>query len=178
MPHNNRVNGSIALNTNDMWSKTIGHDPYASTTLPSTSQQQMLAEQNENLLMLAKISKLSGTEARGGCSKCGQLGHLSFQCRNQAKAVEPVVETSSSSGDDSDIDSDEDLYHRAVGGTATNETSLRHVKRSRDDVEVDERRKKLKESSSSSSSKKHKKKEKKHKHKHKKSKSRHKDDKD
>lgn len=29
MPHNNRVSGSAALRTNDMWSKTIGHNPYA-----------------------------------------------------------------------------------------------------------------------------------------------------
>ena len=30
MPHNNRVSASVALRTNSMWSKTIGHDPYAS----------------------------------------------------------------------------------------------------------------------------------------------------
>ena len=29
MPHNNRMSASTALRTNDMWSKTIGHDPYA-----------------------------------------------------------------------------------------------------------------------------------------------------
>lgn len=29
MPHNNRMSASTALKTNDMWSKTIGHDPYA-----------------------------------------------------------------------------------------------------------------------------------------------------
>ena len=29
MPHNNRLSSSAALRTNDMWSKTIGHNPYA-----------------------------------------------------------------------------------------------------------------------------------------------------
>jgi hypothetical protein len=29
MPHNNRVSGSHALKTNDMWSNIIGHNPYA-----------------------------------------------------------------------------------------------------------------------------------------------------
>eukprot|EP00571_Detonula_confervacea_P001060 CAMPEP_0172312796 /NCGR_PEP_ID=MMETSP1058-20130122/18564_1 /TAXON_ID=83371 /ORGANISM="Detonula confervacea, Strain CCMP 353" /LENGTH=47 /DNA_ID= /DNA_START= /DNA_END= /DNA_ORIENTATION= len=29
MPHNNRVTTGQSLQTSDIWSKTIGHDPYA-----------------------------------------------------------------------------------------------------------------------------------------------------
>ena len=29
MPANNRVSSSVALRTTDVWSKTIGYDPYA-----------------------------------------------------------------------------------------------------------------------------------------------------
>jgi hypothetical protein len=28
---------------------------------------------------------LIGSESRGGCKKCGMLGHLTFQCRNNIK---------------------------------------------------------------------------------------------
>ena len=29
MPHNNRMHTGESLNTHDVWSKTIGYDPYA-----------------------------------------------------------------------------------------------------------------------------------------------------
>jgi hypothetical protein len=98
MPHNNRVNASAALKTNDIWSKTIGYDPYAATNEDKSDKNN---EQAETLMLLARISNLSGVESRGGCKKCGMLGHLSFQCRNpsQSKPSEAV------SSDDSDSDS-------------------------------------------------------------------------
>lgn len=65
MPFDNRISASKALSTNDMWSKTIGHDPYASSNDSTLrNQEAMLAEQSESLLQLAKMTKLSGDDSR------------------------------------------------------------------------------------------------------------------
>jgi len=76
LPHNNRVNASIVLRTNNMWANTIGG------AAGSSSSSRDL-ETEEQLLQLAKLAKSGGGENRGTCSKCNQLGHLSFQCRNR-----------------------------------------------------------------------------------------------
>lgn len=81
MPHNNRISGSKALATNDMWSNVIGHDPYASASLSSSSS--LTNEQAAGVLLLAKMSNVSGDVSRGGCQRCGNIGHLTFQCRNK-----------------------------------------------------------------------------------------------
>ena len=78
LPHNNRVNASIVLRTNNMWANTIGGGAVGSS---STSSRDL--ETEEQLLQLAKLAKSGGGENRGTCSKCNQLGHLSFQCRNR-----------------------------------------------------------------------------------------------
>ena len=102
MPHNNRMSSSVSLKTNDMWSKTIGHNPYAAADdAESNEKQEELAAQSASLMLLAKMTNLSGVESRGGCKKCGMLGHLTFQCRNEVK---PVAEEES----DSDSSSDEE----------------------------------------------------------------------
>ena len=46
MPHNNRVSSSVALKTNDMWSKTIGHDPYAN--METESERKIQKEQHDH----------------------------------------------------------------------------------------------------------------------------------
>eukprot|EP00607_Mallomonas_marina_P008509 CAMPEP_0182417204 /NCGR_PEP_ID=MMETSP1167-20130531/1631_1 /TAXON_ID=2988 /ORGANISM="Mallomonas Sp, Strain CCMP3275" /LENGTH=119 /DNA_ID=CAMNT_0024590595 /DNA_START=109 /DNA_END=469 /DNA_ORIENTATION=+ len=98
MPHNNRVSGSAALRTNDMWSKTIGHNPYAAEN--EKQEDSSSAEQTAGLMLLAKMSNLSGgADTRGACKKCGMVGHLTFQCRNAAKVE--------SEDDDSDTSSSE-----------------------------------------------------------------------
>mmetsp|Transcript_12654 Transcript_12654/g.19016 ORF Transcript_12654/g.19016 Transcript_12654/m.19016 type:complete len:171 (-) Transcript_12654:73-585(-) len=99
MPHNNRMSASTALRTNDMWSKTIGHDPYGGGEQEAASNSNAEIA-SASLMLLAKMSNLSGAESRGGCKKCGQLGHLTFQCRNvDTKANE---KDSSESSDDDD----------------------------------------------------------------------------
>jgi hypothetical protein len=101
MPHNNRMSGSTALKTNDMWSKTIGYNPYAALDEDSVKKED--SNQTASLLLLAKMSNLSGVESRGGCKRCNMLGHLTFQCRNPIAAA---VATNESTSDDSDSDSD------------------------------------------------------------------------
>jgi len=48
MPHNNRMSASTALRTNDMWSKTIGHDPYG-------GGEQKAAASNTNAEVLSYV---------------------------------------------------------------------------------------------------------------------------
>merc|ERR1712029_167339 len=105
----------------------IGHDPYAGA---GDEAPQGLVEQGEinasakGLFRLAQLTGHSSTLAPGACKKCGQVGHLYFQCRNWVKLKdralheEVVVEEEdsdampssddASSGDSSDDDSSGD----------------------------------------------------------------------
>jgi hypothetical protein len=95
-----QISGSAALRTNEIWSKTIGHDPYAAAkTQGSEIINANAAEQAANYMLLAKMSN-AGSETRGGCKRCGGVGHLTFQCRN------PIADTLSSSAKKEDIDSE------------------------------------------------------------------------
>jgi hypothetical protein len=60
-PHNNRVNASSALRTNDMWSKTIGFDPHAPSESSNDQDEKAIQEQTASFLLLAKMSNLSGS---------------------------------------------------------------------------------------------------------------------
>lgn len=85
MPHNNRVSSSVSLKMNDIWTKTIGYDPYSATDNNGNNDEQN--ERAAGLLLLAKMSNLSGSETRGACTRCGMVGHLTFQCRNTPKSL-------------------------------------------------------------------------------------------
>lgn len=87
MPHNNRMSASSALKTNSIWTDTIGYDPYANGE-ENTEDAKIASEQAAGLLLLAKMSNLSGSDSRGACKRCGMVGHLTFQCRNPAKEAE------------------------------------------------------------------------------------------
>eukprot|EP01038_Epipyxis_sp_PR26KG_P004999 gene4999-6984_t len=103
-PASNRVSASVALKTNDMWSKTIGYDPYAAGNEPEITDSIAASQQAASLQLLAKMSNLSGVESRGGCKRCGMLGHLSFQCRNAP--IGSKVENKDDDSDDSSSDDD------------------------------------------------------------------------
>eukprot|EP00128_Syssomonas_multiformis_P010124 Colp12_sorted_trinity150504_noHs@9940 len=69
------------------------------------------------------LSRLTGQveTIRGGCKKCGQVGHLTHQCRNFIKISEnsttdallDISSTSSESGDESDLSSDSERESKA-----------------------------------------------------------------
>ena len=89
LPHNNRMSSSSALRTNDIWSKTIGYDPYANDGDAAVAAEKAAAaaEQQASLLLLAKMQNVSGERneeglIRGACKRCNTVGHLTFQCRN------------------------------------------------------------------------------------------------
>ncbi len=135
MPHNNRVSASSALKTNDIWSKTIGHDPYASKHEHDTTKA---TDNIDNLKLLVKISNVSGNETRGGCKKCGMLGHLTFQCRNLIPTGDNIVAS------DSEAES-EGSSVKDVGVTNNNLTR----KRSRESSKKNKEKKKRKKQSKS-----------------------------
>ena len=64
MPHNNRVSTSKALNTSDIWSKTIGHDPYAGAE--DQSADKASEEKARGLLELARHQNLTGGRNASG----------------------------------------------------------------------------------------------------------------
>ena len=43
-------------------------------------------------MLLAKMTNVSGSETRGGCSKCGMMGHLRYQCRNTVQLAKPTAD--------------------------------------------------------------------------------------
>ena len=59
-PHGNRVSSSSALNTNDIWKNTIGYDPYGDNNNAKSNEDRVREEQQVRVLLLAKMSNLSG----------------------------------------------------------------------------------------------------------------------
>merc|ERR1712066_847343 len=68
-----------------MGQQSIGHDPYKGD---DEGGQAALVETGEinssakGLFRLAQLTGNSSTLAPGACKRCGQVGHLYYQCRN------------------------------------------------------------------------------------------------
>jgi hypothetical protein len=60
MPHNNRLASSAALRTNDIWSKTIGYDPYKSQDDGKLEESSNNDQQTAGLMLLARMTNVSG----------------------------------------------------------------------------------------------------------------------
>eukprot|EP00408_Alexandrium_pacificum_P061960 CAMPEP_0171165298 /NCGR_PEP_ID=MMETSP0790-20130122/6111_1 /TAXON_ID=2925 /ORGANISM="Alexandrium catenella, Strain OF101" /LENGTH=312 /DNA_ID=CAMNT_0011630079 /DNA_START=56 /DNA_END=992 /DNA_ORIENTATION=- len=132
MPNGNRLSVSDSLKTHDVWQKAVGYDPYAgsedaggSAALPEVGEINSSAK---GLFRLAQLTGNSSTLAPGACKKCGQVGHLFYQCRNYMSASSKqrggagaeleeeedddppsdVFEESQDDDDDSDSDSESD----------------------------------------------------------------------
>merc|ERR1719253_2115519 len=71
--------------TSDAWQK-MGHDPYRGADEGSNINQFAdVGEINQSakgLFRLAQLTGNSSTLAPGACKRCGNVGHLYFQCRN------------------------------------------------------------------------------------------------
>jgi len=115
------MSSSAALRTNDIWSKTIGHNPYKNSEEEATAEADH-ADQSAGLMLLAKMTNVSGSETRGGCSKCGMMGHLRFQCRNTIQLA-PAVADDSSSSSSSDEEEEERPQLRGAECWGTSEVS-------------------------------------------------------
>jgi len=114
MPANNRMHSSAALRTTDMWSNVIGddfgkaNDAAGASAAASSSAQGNAYEMSQNLMALARLSGASkGDAKRGACKRCGEIGHLAFQCFNHVAAKKQVAgDISSTSSEDEDEDED------------------------------------------------------------------------
>eukprot|EP00736_Rhodelphis_marinus_P003032 Rmarinus@m.20782 len=156
MPANNRVSSSSALQTHSAWQNIIGYDPYApeKDNAAASSDAPNPMEQFKNLMDIAKKSQT--TTVSGACKKCGQLGHLAFQCRNHLKGRIDADEVSSTSSEESDLSSlDSDLPKEKKRKRESSEK-----KKSKKHKKEKAKKEKLK---SKDKEKKHKEKEKKHK---------------
>jgi len=109
MPAGNRMHSSAALRTTDMWSSVIGNEfgkANDSSAVAGGGQTENAYEMNQNLMALARLSGASkGDAKRGSCKKCGEIGHLSFQCFNMLTGKKAQAgDVSSTSSDDSGED--------------------------------------------------------------------------
>jgi len=128
MPAGNRLSTSDSLNTHQVWQKAVGYDPYAGedegkneSAIPEVGEINSSAK---GLFRLAQLTGNSSTLAPGACKRCGQVGHLYFNCRNflaggkgqeSAAAIpeaeeedDPDSDALPSSDDDDDSSSDDD----------------------------------------------------------------------
>ncbi|KAL8271479.1 hypothetical protein Esti_004514 [Eimeria stiedai] len=173
MPQSNRVAVSASLRTHAIWTDSVGYDPYAPEKQEQSAEADALKDKAKELLTLARLTGTLSTHTPGACSKCGQVGHLSFQCRNDvtlAVSKEQTVAFTSVLKQKEEEEDDERL-RRALGIGSDDEAPggprfvgkrRRSASSSSSSSSDDSKRKKRK--------KKHKKhkKEKKHKHKEKK----------
>jgi hypothetical protein len=68
MPHGNRMSSSDALKTNDIWTKTIGYDPYANASESVKQVDAASEEQQQGLMLMARLNNVKNG-----------MGH--FMCR-------------------------------------------------------------------------------------------------
>uniref|UniRef100_A0A0G4F5H0 CCHC-type domain-containing protein n=1 Tax=Chromera velia CCMP2878 TaxID=1169474 RepID=A0A0G4F5H0_9ALVE len=129
MPANNRMSVSDSLRTTEIWKKSVGYDPYAPEGGVAQADAPRDEDKAKSLFALARATGASGRNTPGACKKCGHVGHLTKQCRNdfqlnpesQEKQTALVEESedeeeetlgaslsSSSSDSSSDSDSDSD----------------------------------------------------------------------
>ena len=138
MSSRNRLEGDAALKTSDMWSAVIGG-----------AASGITSEQASNVMLLAKASSAANAGSsgviRGGCKRCGLLGHLSFQCRNVPQAQKAEASADSDSDSDSDSSSDNGDPSRLVPPLSAKEkappvSDKNKRKRDDDDLEREEKR--------------------------------------
>jgi hypothetical protein len=80
MPHNNRMTTSATLKTSDIWSKTIGHDPYANQAEEqkegdaASATSKATADKVKNVMEMAKTQNVTDGSNRDGFTAKLYLG--------------------------------------------------------------------------------------------------------
>lgn len=119
MPADNRLSVSDSLKSSEIWQKSVGYDPYAPGDVNGASSAINTADveaKAKGLFALARLTGSSSSTTPGACKRCGQVGHLAYQCRNdmaflcrEQKAGNIRTCVSSSSDDDEEEDVVSDL---------------------------------------------------------------------
>eukprot|EP00930_Biecheleria_cincta_P052271 TRINITY_DN37529_c0_g1_i1.p1 TRINITY_DN37529_c0_g1~~TRINITY_DN37529_c0_g1_i1.p1 ORF type:complete len:187 (-),score=43.75 TRINITY_DN37529_c0_g1_i1:80-610(-) len=174
-PASNRLSVSDSLATHKVWQQTVGHDPYKGDDEGGGAVLDggEINQSAKGLFRLAQLTGNSSTLAPGACKRCGQVGHLYFQCRNtfsfKQKTPNPNeqmlndedddpdsgAEVSSESGsdsDDSDSDSSEDSDEDENSSSSSHKKKKKRKKSSKK-----EKKKKKDKKTSKHKKKKHKK---------------------
>jgi len=109
MPANNRMSTSDSLRTSEVWKNAVGYDPYASVDEQADKLgDEAINEKAKGLFALARLTGNSSSVTPGACRKCGQIGHLSFQCRNYMSfgTAESMNRSAKSESSDEEEESD------------------------------------------------------------------------
>eukprot|EP00922_Rhytidocystis_sp_ex-Travisia-forbesii_P047114 GHVS01070213.1.p1 GENE.GHVS01070213.1~~GHVS01070213.1.p1 ORF type:complete len:205 (+),score=59.32 GHVS01070213.1:413-1027(+) len=162
MPANNRLSVSDSLRTSEIWQKSVGYDPYAPDSPAAAAGvgggvdevSGGINDRAKGLFALARLTGSSSAITPGGCKKCGQLGHLSFQCRNLLSITSKKsggglkgIQEKQEEEDEEDEELDEQARKKLFGVETDSSSS------SSSDEEEDKRRRRKRKSSSSSSRK-------------------------
>lgn len=122
MPHNNRVAAGSALKTTDIWSKTIGHNPYSTQAEQAAESASAAAlEKSKGLLELARHQNLTGRGGTAGDDDFARKMFLGLKGGKKRRAGEEdivgkidadtlaLLEESSSDEDDDDPEQGHEL---------------------------------------------------------------------
>ena len=126
----NRMMTSTTLQTNDIWSKTIGHDPHAgdAEAAEDAAARERQEERARGVMELARLDAIK----QGGSSRGDNFAQSLFwglKRKAPPRGYEMAsVESSSSSGSSSD-DDDDDAAHAAKRRRADDEAARRRDER-------------------------------------------------
>mmetsp|Transcript_39531 Transcript_39531/g.93040 ORF Transcript_39531/g.93040 Transcript_39531/m.93040 type:complete len:273 (+) Transcript_39531:80-898(+) len=126
MPANNRMHSSAALRTTDIWSNVIGNDfgkANDASAVSGAGAGENAYEMSQNLMALARLSGASkGGATRGSCKRCGEIGHLSFQCFNMLTGKKQEVGDVSSTSSEDEGDEDDAKSVSTVSSTSSEDS--------------------------------------------------------
>mmetsp|Transcript_2767 Transcript_2767/g.6602 ORF Transcript_2767/g.6602 Transcript_2767/m.6602 type:complete len:164 (+) Transcript_2767:154-645(+) len=126
----NRMMTSTTLQTNDIWSKTIGHDPHAgdAEAAEDAAARERQEERARGVMELARLDAIKqGGSSRGDNFAQSLFWGLKRKAPPRGYEMAPV-ESSSSSGSSSD-DDDDDAARRAKRRRADDEAARRRDER-------------------------------------------------
>lgn len=150
----NRMMTSTTLQTNDIWSKTIGHDPHAgdAEAPEDSATRERQEERARGVMELARLDAIK----RGGISRGDNFAQSLFwglKRKAPPRGYEMApVESSSSSGSSSD-DDDDDAVRAAKRRRADDEAARRRDERRERKREKEKKRRKAEKKSSRKSKK-------------------------
>ena len=127
----NRMMTSTTLQTNDIWSKTIGHDPHAgdAEAAEDAAARERQEERARGVMELARLDAIKqGGSSRGDNFAQSLFWGLKRKAPPRGYEMAPV-ESSSSSGSSSDDDDDANAARAAKRRRADDEAARRRDER-------------------------------------------------
>ena len=127
----NRMMTSTTLQTNDIWSKTIGHDPHAgdAEAAEDAAARERQEERARGVMELARLDAIKqGGSSRGDNFAQSLFWGLKRKAPPRGYEMAPV-ESSSSSGSSSDDDDDDAAARAAKRRRADDEAARRRDER-------------------------------------------------